>query len=139
MRTAPLLALCLLAAFGCKTAQAVGGEEVLEQYSDKLAIEEQKAGTGETATLGRTVQVSYTGWLTNGTKFDASAPGEPFSFKLGARQVIRGWDDGVLGMKVGGKRKLTIPASLAYGDRGTGGIPPKSTLIFEVELIGVSP
>ena len=98
-----------------------------------------QAGTGAEAVNGRQVQVHYTGWLTTGKKFDSSVDrGEPFSFTLGAQQVIRGWDEGVKGMKVGGKRQLKIPASLGYGARGAGGvIPPNATLIFDVELLGV--
>jgi len=96
-------------------------------------------GQGAEARSGQTVSVHYTGWLENGTKFDSSHDRrDPFSFKLGAGQVIRGWDEGVAGMKIGGKRKLTIPADLGYGARGAGGvIPPNATLIFEVELLGV--
>jgi FKBP-type peptidyl-prolyl cis-trans isomerase len=104
-----------------------------------LKIEEVVVGTGDEAKKGKTVSVHYTGWLTDGKKFDSSKDrGQPFSFPLGAGHVIRGWDDGVAGMKVGGKRKLTIPPDLGYGARGAGGaIPPNSTLIFEVELLGV--
>jgi FKBP-type peptidyl-prolyl cis-trans isomerase len=104
-----------------------------------LQIDEMSAGTGTEATAGKEVEVHYTGWLTNGTKFDSSLDrGKPFRFKLGAGQVIKGWDQGVQGMKIGGKRKLTIPADLAYGARGVPGvIPPDSTLVFEVELLGV--
>jgi len=103
------------------------------QYVD-LAI-----GTGATAEAGQTVTVHYTGWLENGTKFDSSVDrGQPFSFPLGAGRVIKGWDEGVKGMKVGGKRKLTIPAKLGYGAQGAGGvIPPHATLIFDVELLGL--
>ena len=104
-----------------------------------LVIEELEVGTGAEATAGQQVQVHYTGWLTDGKKFDSSKDrNDPFVFGLGARQVIAGWDVGVQGMKVGGKRKLTIPASLGYGARGAGGvIPPNATLVFEVELLAV--
>ncbi|MFA5795424.1 MAG: FKBP-type peptidyl-prolyl cis-trans isomerase [Candidatus Brocadiia bacterium] len=96
-------------------------------------------GTGVEARPGKSVSVHYTGWLTNGTKFDSSKDrGQPFVFGLGAGQVIRGWDEGVAGMKIGGKRKLTIPPQIGYGPRGAGNvIPPNATLIFEVELLGV--
>jgi FKBP-type peptidyl-prolyl cis-trans isomerase len=105
----------------------------------ELKIEDLQEGTGEEAKAGKTVSVHYTGWLENGTKFDSSHDRrQPFSFPLGAGHVIRGWDEGVAGMKVGGKRKLTIPPNLGYGARGAGGvIPPNATLVFEVELLGV--
>jgi FKBP-type peptidyl-prolyl cis-trans isomerase len=107
--------------------------------SDELLIEDLKLGTGAEAKAGNQVSVHYVGTLTNGTKFDSSRDrGKHFEFKLGAGQVIKGWDQGVVGMKVGGLRKLTIPPSLGYGARGAGGvIPPNATLIFEVELLGV--
>jgi FKBP-type peptidyl-prolyl cis-trans isomerase len=97
------------------------------------------AGTGATAVSGKTVKVHYTGWLTDGKKFDSSLDrGQPFMFSLGAGQVIKGWDEGVKGMKVGGKRQLRIPPELGYGARGAGGaIPPNATLIFDVELLDV--
>jgi FKBP-type peptidyl-prolyl cis-trans isomerase FkpA len=103
-----------------------------------LIIEELKVGTGAEAAAGQHVSVHYTGWLTDGTKFDSSKDrGDPFEFPLGAGHVIRGWDEGVQGMKVGGSRKLTIPADLGYGARGAGGvIPPNATLVFEVEMLG---
>ncbi|MDP2108454.1 MAG: FKBP-type peptidyl-prolyl cis-trans isomerase [Rhodocyclaceae bacterium] len=104
-----------------------------------LMIEEIVAGTGDTATAGQTVSVHYTGWLTDGSKFDSSKDrNDPFDFPLGGRQVIAGWDEGVQGMKVGGTRKLTIPPNLGYGARGAGGvIPPNATLVFEVELLQI--
>jgi FKBP-type peptidyl-prolyl cis-trans isomerase FkpA len=105
-----------------------------------LKYEDLKEGTGDEAKNGDVVEVHYTGWLTNKKKFDSSLDRKmPFSFKLGAGQVIRGWDEGVAGMKVGGKRKLTIPPELGYGARGAGGvIPPNATLIFEVELLKIN-
>ncbi len=100
---------------------------------------DMKVGTGAEAVNGKKVKVHYTGTLTNGTKFDSSLDsGKPFSFTLGMGEVIRGWDIGVAGMKVGGKRKLTIPYHLAYGEAGSPPtIPPKATLLFDVELLGV--
>ena len=104
-----------------------------------LNIEKLKDGAGDEAVAGKTVTVHYVGTLTDGSKFDSSRDrGEGFSFRLGAGEVIRGWDQGVAGMKVGGLRKLTIPPDLAYGDRGFPPvIPPRSTLVFEVELLSV--
>ena len=98
-----------------------------------------KVGTGVAASSGKAVRVHYTGWLTDGKKFDSSVDrGQPFMFTLGAGQVIKGWDEGVTGMKVGGKRQLRIPPQLGYGARGAGGvIPPNATLIFDVELLDV--
>lgn len=106
----------------------------------ELEIEDQIVGDGEEAVAGQTVEVHYTGWLTDGTKFDSSHDrNQTFSFKLGGGQVIAGWDQGVAGMKIGGARKLTIPPDLGYGERGAGGvIPPNATLVFKVELIGLS-
>ena len=104
-----------------------------------LQIEDLQVGTGPEAAAGNHVEVHYTGWLTDGSKFDSSLDrGKPFGFQLGASQVIQGWDKGVVGMKVGGKRKLTIPPEMGYGAGGFGNvIPPNSTLVFEVELLGV--
>jgi FKBP-type peptidyl-prolyl cis-trans isomerase FkpA len=105
-----------------------------------LQYEILQAGNGAEAQAGQQVTVHYTGWLTNGSKFDSSLDrNQPFRFALGKRMVIGGWDEGVAGMKVGEKRKLTIPPQLGYGAAGAGGvIPPNATLIFEVELLGLS-
>lgn len=95
-------------------------------------------GTGSHAVAGMNVSVNYTGWLQNGKQFDSSIGRGPFSFALGAGQVIKGWDEGVVGMRVGGKRQLRIPPGLAYGSRGApGAIPPNATLTFDVELLSV--
>lgn len=104
-----------------------------------LTIETLKEGVGEGAKANDKLTVNYTGWLENGTKFDSSLDrGKPFTFTLGVGQVIKGWDQGMIGIKVGEKRKLTIPSNLAYGERGAGSmIPPNSTLIFEVEALNI--
>jgi FKBP-type peptidyl-prolyl cis-trans isomerase len=103
-----------------------------------LKYVDEVVGTGESPAPGRIVRVHYTGRLENGTKFDSSVDrGQPFEFHIGVGAVIKGWDEGVMTMKVGGKRKLTIPPDLGYGALGDGPIPPNSTLIFEVELLGV--
>ena len=104
----------------------------------ELQIEELQPGTGTEAVAGKTVEVNYTGWLLDGKQFDSSKGRGPFAFALGSGQVIKGWDQGVVGMKVGGKRKLTIPPELGYGMRGYPGvIPAQATLVFEVELLAV--
>jgi FKBP-type peptidyl-prolyl cis-trans isomerase FkpA len=109
--------------------------------ADGLQYWDIKVGTGPTAAKGQTAKVHYTGWLTNGKKFDSSLDrGEPFTVEpLGTAPVIQGWNEGIIGMKVGGKRQLRIPPELGYGSRGTPGgpIPPNATLIFDVELLGV--
>ena len=107
--------------------------------SSGLEYSDQKKGAGEYATRGDVVVVHYTGWLTDGKKFDSSHDqGEPFSFKLGVDEVIKGWDEGVAGMQVGGKRKLWVPPELGYGRQGAlPEIPPNAELIFEVELLEI--
>ncbi|MCW8889952.1 MAG: FKBP-type peptidyl-prolyl cis-trans isomerase [Sedimenticola sp.] len=111
-----------------------------EKMTDSgLKYDDLVEGEGATAAAGQRVVVHYTGWLTDGSKFDSSLDrNDPFTFGLGQGQVIRGWDEGVQGMKVGGKRKLTIPPQLGYGAHGAGGvIPPNATLVFEVELLEI--
>jgi FKBP-type peptidyl-prolyl cis-trans isomerase FkpA len=126
---------------------ACGGGNMGQSNITQLMKQDVKAGTGDEATPGRRVQVHYTGWLYDegksdhkGTKFDSSRDrNEPFTFRLGAGEVIPGWDQGVAGMKVGGQRTLTIPPALGYGAQGAGGvIPPNATLVFDVELLNVS-
>jgi FKBP-type peptidyl-prolyl cis-trans isomerase FkpA len=127
----------------CKKNQegnAVSPKQPTNAEAGSLVIEDVQVGTGDVASKGKTVSVHYTGRLTDGTKFDSSLDrGRPIEFPLGTGMVIKGWDQGLDGMKVGGKRKLTIPPQLAYGDRGTPGgpIPPKATLVFDVELMAV--
>jgi peptidylprolyl isomerase len=105
---------------------------------DGLKIVDEKLGEGNQVKSGDTVTVNYLGTLENGTKFDSSYDrNAPFTTQIGVGLVIKGWDEGIVGMKVGGKRKLIIPASLGYGDRSAGSIPPNSTLIFEVELVAI--
>ena len=113
--------------------------DAMTQTASGLHYQDLTVGDGATAQAGDSVSVHYTGWLTDGTKFDSSVDrGEPFTFHLGAGQVIPGWDEGVAGMRVGGKRKLVIPPELGYGDRGAGGvIPGGATLVFDVELLEV--
>lgn len=130
-----------LAVTGCKRSEAPQAAQ-----ADTIALQkiDTVAGTGQEATKGATVVVNYTGWLyepntesKRGTQFDSSSGRAPFSFELGGGQVIPGWDAGVAGMKVGGKRTLIIPASLGYGSSGAGPIPPNANLIFDVELLEV--
>jgi FKBP-type peptidyl-prolyl cis-trans isomerase len=142
---AAVTALTITGALAADTKNAQKAEKKNTQTSgkdtkvtDKLEIVDHKVGDGAEAKAGNRISVHYTGTLTDGTKFDSSKDrGQPFTFKLGVGQVIKGWDEGFNGMKVGGVRKLTIPASMGYGNRPAGSIPPNSTLIFEVELLGV--
>ncbi|MCE9628005.1 MAG: FKBP-type peptidyl-prolyl cis-trans isomerase [Candidatus Eisenbacteria bacterium] len=124
-------------AAGDAAAPATGGK--VHKLASGLQYEDMVVGSGKMADPGMNVSVHYTGWLTDGTKFDSSVDrGQPFQFQLGAGQVIRGWDEGVKGMRIGGKRKLTIPPDMGYGANGTGGvIPPNATLVFDVELLDV--
>ncbi|HJQ22762.1 MAG TPA: FKBP-type peptidyl-prolyl cis-trans isomerase [Blastocatellia bacterium] len=124
-----------MALAGCGKKSS-GGEEV--KTASGLKYIDEVVGTGDKARLGRTVIVHYTGWLENGTKIDSSVDrGQPYSFKLGTGTVIAGWEEGILSMHVGGKRKLIIPPDLGYGAAGKGNVPPNATLIFEIELLGV--
>lgn len=117
---------------------AVSGSAALITTSSGLQYEEIQVGTGETAEAGMVVSAHYTGTFPDGNVFDSSVPrGEPFEFTLGTGQVIKGWDEGIQGMKVGGKRKLVVPPELGYGQSGIGPIPPNATLHFDVELIGI--
>ncbi|MGB9647887.1 MAG: FKBP-type peptidyl-prolyl cis-trans isomerase [Stellaceae bacterium] len=137
-----VLALAIAAAMPLLGRVDAATNQVIEMPNG-LKYTDTKTGDGATATPGTKVSVHYTGWLYNngatGTKFDSSIDrGKPFQFTLGAHQVIAGWDEGVAGMKVGGKRTLIIPPELGYGARGAGGvIPPNATLMFDVELLGV--
>jgi peptidylprolyl isomerase len=111
----------------------------VETTASGLQYIEEKVGDGAAIRPGQNVSVHYTGWLTNGTKFDSSRDrGQPFEFPVGAGRVIKGWDEGVATMNLGGKRRLIVPADLGYGSRGIGPIPPNSTLIFDVEAISAS-
>ena len=134
----PNPSLFIMANDSSSNTSSLGGSLKTETTSTGLRITELVIGNGEPALEGKTVSVNYKGTLENGKEFDSSYGRAPFSFPLGAGRVIKGWDEGVAGMKVGGKRELTIPPSLGYGERGAGGvIPPNATLIFEVELLGI--
>jgi len=130
-----LLLLTTLAALACGGG---GGDTSSPTASGTLVIEDLTVGTGPVAATGNTVTVQYVGTLLNGTKFDSSYDrNQPFTFLLGAGRVIRGWDQGVVGMRVGGKRRLTIPPDLAYGNQANGPIPANSTLRFDIDLLAV--
>lgn len=109
----------------------------MTRKTDNLYVQDLVVGTGAEAIAGRVIRVTYTGWLVNGSRFDTNVGGTAFSFTLGAGQVIPGWDQGVVGMKVGGKRKLVIGSALGYSNQGQGPIPANATLVFDVELLGV--
>ncbi|MDC0712456.1 FKBP-type peptidyl-prolyl cis-trans isomerase [Stigmatella sp. ncwal1] len=109
----------------------------MQRLDSGLYLQDKSAGTGAEAVRGRPVTVHYTGWLPNGTQFDSSRGRNPFSFTPGRGDVIAGWEQGVPGMKVGGVRRLILPSALGYGDRSVGAIPPRSVLIFDVELISI--
>ncbi len=131
-RWLPALILLSLAACGGDSGTGPSG-------GGTLVSTDLVTGTGATAATGDTVTVHYVGTFTNGQKFDSSYDrNQPFVFRVGAGQVIAGWDQGVPGMRVGGKRRLTIPPDLAYGSRGQGPIPPNSTLVFEIELLSIA-
>jgi len=135
-----LLAVCgLLVAVSASAADDKADETKIITTDSGLKYSDLKVGTGDKAKKGDTVEVHYTGWLKNGKKFQSSRDlGKPYSFQLGAGRVIEGWDEGVAGMKVGGKRKLIIPSKLAYGEEGRGDvIPPNAELTFEVELLRI--
>jgi FKBP-type peptidyl-prolyl cis-trans isomerase len=125
--------------FAAQAGAQENKDEKVVTTNSGLKYVDVKVGTGQEAKAGETVSVHYTGWLKDGKKFDSSLDrGQPFNFQLGAGRVIKGWDEGVQGMKVGGKRKLIIPSDLAYGQRGAGNvIPPGAELTFEVELLKV--
>ena len=137
------LAALVLVSLTAPSLAADGAPGKMTELANGLKYTDTNVGTGAEATKGHKVSVHYTGWLYNngakGAKFDSSLDrGQPFAFGLGAGQVIQGWDEGVAGMKVGGKRTLIIPPALGYGARGAGGvIPPNATLMFDVELLGV--
>ena len=152
MRHVVLVAALLLAACRHDGGGRVAGSPESLQYASRLGVDltamqhrpsglylkDLSIGTGAEAGPGSTVDVHYTGWLADGREFDSSRGGEPFAFTLGQGMVIAGWDEGVAGMKVGGKRRLVIPPQLGYGDAGAGSvIPPGATLVFDVELVAV--
>ena len=151
-KRATILVLAALLTFGCQRASDQAGsppgtsgekasamDEKMEKTASGLQYVDTKVGTGASPKTGQTAVVHYTGWLLDGKKFDSSKDrGQPFTFAVGRGQVIKGWDEGVATMKVGGVRKLIIPPELGYGARGAGGaIPPNATLTFDVELLEI--
>jgi len=131
-----MVVAAVLAVSGCGGGQS---DMPATQGPTTLQIEDLVVGTGATAVAGDTVSVNYVGTFLDGRKFDASADhGGPFTFRVGAGQVIKGWDQGIPGMRVGGKRRLTVPSDLAYGPAGSGPIPPNTPLRFEVELVSIA-
>ena len=137
MKSLAVIFICALAAAGCSSTTSPTDPVAFTQLDLRL-------GTGTEAAAGNTLTVNYTGWLFDNSKtdqkgiqFDTSVGRAEFSFQLGVGQVIKGWDQGLIGMKVGGQRRLVVPPSLAYGEFRNGPIPPNSTLVFEIELIGV--
>lgn len=148
-----MISLLLLAPLGCGESDSNSGDPeqvtyasglgvdltAMERRESGLYLQDVRAGTGDAATLGRPVTVNYTGWLPNGTQFDSSksAGRTPFSFTPGEGRVIAGWEEGIVGLKVGGLRKLVIPASLGYGNQSRGSIPANSVLVFDVELLSI--
>lgn len=137
MRSVVLLALIVGLSMGASLSPVFAEEDKPTVTSSGLQYLDLVKGSGREAHVGETASVHYTGWLKDGTKFDSSVDrGQPFQFRLGAGRVIKGWDEGVVGMNIGSKRKLIIPPQLGYGKRGAGRvIPPNATLVFEVELL----
>jgi FKBP-type peptidyl-prolyl cis-trans isomerase FkpA len=147
-----LIGLTLLVLLGCGK-ETSSGDPTQVTYAQELGVDlaamehresglyllDVVVGTGDEATLGRRVTVDYTGWLPSGKQFDSSKSegGAPFSFTPGQGRVIAGWEEGIVGMRVGGRRKLVLPSSLGYGERAAGDIPPRSVLIFDVELLSI--
>jgi FKBP-type peptidyl-prolyl cis-trans isomerase FkpA len=143
IRSAAALAFGLALALGLASAHATT-PKAAASTPKQLQKADTVIGTGKAAKAGSTVTVHYTGWLyspkeprQHGAQFDSSVGGEPFTFQLGAGKVIPGWDEGLVGMKVGGKRTLVVPAAMGYGSRGAGPIPPNANLIFDVQLLDV--
>lgn len=136
-----LLSVVLLNTFGApkEQSQEIAQQDAQASPSGRVQSEILTEGTGQTAATGDSVTVHYLGTLEDGTKFESSYDSDvPYTFTLGQGEVIKGWDEGVVGMKIGEKRRLTIPSDLAYGATGQGSIPPNTTLIFEVELLGIA-